>query len=528
MFSTRINSLSLAIISSFILILGRIIYWQFNTPPSLKRQETSQNYSIHQILPNQGKIYYQDGSLLAGNKIIYRFSLYKPNLTQSIEEIKSVIITEIKQLSPQDQHRLDLFAQKANIKWVDFETKISQEQYQKINQLHGLEFEPEIGRYYPESDLSQPLFIGIEKYYRRHLQGKIGYFYSNQDALGLPVLTQHSLYIEPINGPDIHATINRQIQHLSEEIIAQGLKKYSADSGTVIVLNSKSGEILSLVSLEASPSANQDLNSITPINHLFEPGSIFKPLVVAAALDSQAIDKAYVCPQCDRPFLASGFSINNWDNSFHPDSTIQDIIKNSDNIGMSHIITRLGQKRFLAYFDLLGLHQKTGIDLPNENISPPKSYWSDVDLATASFGQGLAVTPIQMIQAFNSLANSGYLVYPRISLTISRPPDPVKVFSPQTIDEINRILAYAVNNSSVSQLKPPNLNVCAKSGTAQIAVNGQYSASAFVASYIGYSPCQNPKFTMLITLSNPKNSSWGSSTAAPLWFSLASKIDKLL
>ncbi|MFA6518531.1 MAG: penicillin-binding protein 2 [Candidatus Shapirobacteria bacterium] len=527
MFSTRVGSLSVAIITSFIVILGRIIYWQFYTPTNLRRQETSQNYSDHQIDENQGKIYYKDHSLLAGNKRVYKLSLYKPNLDKPIEDVRLILEKEITNLLPQDKIRLRSIVEKPNLKWVDFETEITKEQYQKISTIAGLEFKSKTSRYYPESDLSQNLFFGIESYYRRQLQGKPGYFYSNQDALGLPVLTQHSLYIEPVDGLDLSTSIDRRIQYLTETTIADGINKYSADSGMAIVLDPQSGAVLSLVSLESSPSANQNSKLIDPISHLFEPGSIFKPLVVAAALDSNSISDDYVCPKCDQPFIASGFSINNWDKSFHPNTDIKDIIKNSDNIGMSNIVFVLGQKQFLKYFNLLGLDKKTGIDLPSENISPVKSYWSDIDLATASFGQGLAVTPIQMIQAFNSLANSGKIVHPHINLNNPIKP-PIKVYSENTVEKINQILSYAVNNGVVSQFKPKDLDVCAKSGTAQVAINGQYSDNSFIASYIGYSPCRHPKFTLLITLSNPKSSSWGSSTAAPLWFSLAEKIDKLL
>ena len=526
----RINSLSLTIVLSFAIILGRIIYWQFRIPLSLKRQEITQKYNINQILPNQGKIYYHDQSLLAGSERVYRLSLYKPNLKQPLNKVFETIKQQINQLSSTDHSRLDQASQKTTLKWIDLDTPIDPSQYQSLKQVAGLEFKPSLSRYYPESNYFPELYQNIDTFYRRSIYGKSGYFYSNQDALGLPILTQHSLYLEPTNGWDLQTSLNRQVQLVIENTINSGLETYKADHGIAIVLEPHTGRVLAMTAIGSSTP------NLNPINYLFEPGSIFKPLTTAAALDSQAIDQNFICPNCDRPFVASGFSINNWDNSFHPQSSLQDIIKNSDNIGMSQIITLLGKDRFLRYFHLLGLDQKTGIDLPNESISPQKPFWSPIDLATASFGQGFAITPIQMIQAFNVLANSGQLARPHLGVSLTNGVSIKKIerlsttpiFRPPTISQINHILQYAVNNGPAAQFNSQKLEVCAKSGTAQVAIDGQYSSQEAIASYIGYAPCQNAKFTMLVVLVNPKTSTWGSSTAAPLWFALASKISKLL
>jgi cell division protein FtsI/penicillin-binding protein 2 len=141
-----------------------------------------------------------------------------------------------------------------------------------------------------------------------------------------------------------------------------------------------------------------------------------------------------------------------------------------------------------------------------------------------------------MVQAFNAIANNGLLVYPKVVRSIkendkntkSNQPKTKRVFQESTIKEIKSILKYAVENGTVSRLKPKELEVCAKSGTAQVAVRGGYSQDSGIASYIGFSPCQNPKFTMIVTINNPKTSPWGSSTAAPIWFDLASHIYNLL
>jgi len=161
-----------------------------------------------------------------------------------------------------------------------------------------------------------------------------------------------------------------------------------------------------------------------------------------------------------------------------------------------------------------------------------KKNWYPIDLASASFGQGIALTQIQVLNSFNSLANNGYLASPQVvaeysqsgrndSLKIKKSE---KVFEKEAIDDIKNMLETAVNESPVSRLKPKGYSVCAKSGTAQVAIKGHYDDSQFIASYIGFLPKEEPYFTMLITLKNPQTSSWGSSTAAPIWFNLAEKL----
>ena len=247
---------------------------------------------------------------------------------------------------------------------------------------------------------------------------------------------------------------------------------------------------------------------------------------MALALDSKSVSPDYICQQCDRPNKIGQYSIGNWDNTLHPNSSLPDIIKNSDNIGMSHIIAATGYDKFIRYFNLLGFDRKSGIDLPSEARPLSKGYWPEIDLATASFGQGFAVTQIQMLTAFNVLANGGSKVIPHFAKNV--PHNATLIYSPDTINQMKVILKYAVENGVIAKLKPKNLEVCGKSGTSQVAVKGGYSDSSTIASYVGYSPCDDPKFTMIVTIHNPKTSPWGSSTAAPIWYEIAEKLSTLL
>jgi cell division protein FtsI/penicillin-binding protein 2 len=312
--------------------------------------------------------------------------------------------------------------------------------------------------------------------------------------------------------------------------LENGVNLSAAQSGLITIINPETGSVLAMAATDDTFTPNPAISS------LFEPGSIFKPLTLAMALDSQSIRPDYLCHLCHQPLVVNGHPINNWDNSFHPHSTIQDIIKNSDNIGISLISRQLGRDRFLAYFNRLHLASKTNIDLPQETKPLKKTFWSAVDLATASFGQGFALTQLQFLVAFNTLANQGYLVSPKIVQAIQsgnstspiKSPPSIQVFQANTTNQIKSILKYVVENGAVSRYKPANLEVCGKSGTAQVAINGIYTDTVTTASYVGFSPCHKPKFTMIVTLNGPKSSPWGSTTAAPIWFNLAKLANQIL
>jgi stage V sporulation protein D (sporulation-specific penicillin-binding protein) len=513
----------------FILVSIRLFYWQIIQGSTLRKIAESQLYRLEKIKPDIGKIFSSDQFPLVTNITQYQLSFYKPNI-KDLPKTISLINTLIPNLSSKSRTLLINFQNNPSQKWITLPTSIDASLAGQL-QNTGVLVEKIQSRFYPENSLALPILTRIEKYYQKQLFGRIGYSLLPKDALGQSLLTQKSWQIDPVSGQNLYLSINRQVQFLSEQILSIGLSKYSADSGSISIMDPKTGQIISMTSLvstaSASPSATP--TSLSALTDLFEPGSIFKPLVVAMALDSNSINSDFICSECQKPLIIDDYTINNWNQEIHPNSSLRDIIKNSDNIGMSLIIDRLGLTKFLKYFKDLSLNQKTNIDLPGEAKPVLKEYWADIDLATASFGQGFSINQIQMLSAFNVLANDGLWVRPKIAIQ-TKPNEYMKsqIFKQTTVTSVNNILKYAVENGAISQLKPKNLEVCAKSGTAQVAVRGGYTNSQTTASYIGFSPCVNPKFTMIITINNPKSSPWGSSTAAPLWFELAEKITPLL
>ena len=510
----------------FIIILTRAFYWQIIKCNEYREKSLNQTYKLVKRSPIRGNIYTSDDFPLVLNQYQYLMSIYKPNLTEELP----VVLNKIKQIVPDfiasSSASLDKFTNNSNQKWITLTTPIDESLISQIN-FPGITFDFKMSRYYPENNLAKNLIPQLEAYYQKSLEGKTSYSYVTKDAIGKIVLSRKSWENEAQNGQDLKTNINRTIQYIVEKELQNGIDRYGASSGMISIIEPATGAILAMTSLSASPSASSSAQfRNAPILDLFEPGSIFKPLVVAMALDSKSINLDYICQKCNSPHTIGQYTITNHDDALHPDSNLQDIIKNSDNIGMSYVIEQIGLKKFLEYFNKLGLTRKTGIDLQGEAHPMQKNYWAPIDLATASFGQGFAVTQIQMLSSFNVLANNGQLIRPQIASTKKYSSE--IVFSPETIKNIKSILQYGVENGVVNQFRPKNLQVCAKSGTAQIAIGGKYADSSTIASYIGFSPCNNPKFTMIVTINNPTTSPWGSSTAAPIWFNLAEKISNLL
>ncbi len=549
---SRYKIILISFLFCFFVISCRLFYWQVIKSSEYSQKANNQTYKMEVSKPTRGLIYSSDEFPLAVNQTDYVVSLYKPNFKQNTESVYQ----QIEQIHPgfirDNQNLLENFSKNDRQLWIDLNTFFNKPESEQLAQIPGITVSQLKSRYYPEGDLAQNIlgFIakntqgnyigygGLENYYNKQLQGKTGFTWAPQDATGKTILTKKSWNSPTYDGNNLYTSINRAVQHLVEATITQGVEKYQADSGSVSVMESGTGRIIAMASITATSSATPSASKNPAISDLFEPGSIFKPIIMTMALDQKSINTDFICTECSHSRTIGQYTISNWDNSVHPDSTLKDIIKNSDNIGMSYIITQLGLDNFLKYYQKLGLNQKTGIDLQGETRPTLKSSWPEIDLATASFGQGIVVTQINMLRSFNTIANDGIMVNPTIvdyytdylnKKTVPKNRnEQTRVFSQESVSQMKEILKYAVENGVVDQFRPDDLEVCAKSGTAQIAVKGNYTDSATIASYIGFTPCDNPKFTMIVTINNPRSSPWGSSTAAPIWYELASKIRFLL
>lgn len=374
---------------------------------------------------------------------------------------------------------------------------------------------------------------GIEKAFERDMAGERGFFEGDKDAAGYWIAVGRRFIKPAVDGSDIVLTVDFNIQAFVEEEIAKLVEKWGAESATALAYDPKTGEIIALASYPTFDPAlynkvkNYDVFRNPAVESSFEFGSVFKPITMAAG-----IEEGVVAP--DSTYLDAGSvkagkeTIYNFDKKGRGVVTMAAVLEKSLNTGAVHVAQLLGQERFKKYIALFGFGEKTGIDLPGEvrgNISN-LAEGRDVDFATASFGQGTAVTALQMVSAFGALANGGVRMKPFIVKKIIEPSGNVQEFrqeergrpvSKETAEKITRMLIGAVRKGTYSAAGVDGYFVAAKTGTAQAPFKDKRGYSNDVThTMIGYAPAFNPRFTLFIQLNKPRGIQYAAtSMAAP-------------
>ena len=314
-----------------------------------------------------------------------------------------------------------------------------------------------------------------------------------------------------------------------EDKLKQGIEKYGAKNGVAILMEPKTGKVRAMAAYPSYDPATysqfeQEFFKNPAISDSFEPGSIFKPLVMAAALDSKAIEVDTVCDICGGPVKVDKYTIETWNKKYKPDSSMTEIIVHSDNVGMTFIGQKLGTEKLYDYLKKYGLGSLTGIDLQGEATPAlrEKNKWNIVDLATATFGQGIAVTPIQIIKAFSAIANNGKMVTPQIVEKIVKDGKEQniktdiqkEVISESVAAQTTAMMVEAVEKGEAKWTYVPGFKVAGKTGTAQIPdpKDGGYYADRYLHSFFGYFPAYDPEFLIFLYQVNPKGAQYASET----------------
>ena len=372
------------------------------------------------------------------------------------------------------------------------------------------------------------------------MRGKPGIMQQVQDAWGNPIISKINSPDNKIDGRNLTLHIDRVIQFILEQELKNGVYKYGAESGMAAIIDPKTGGIIAMSGFpNYDPQNYQDFSDKLYSNPFtsstYEPGSTFKSIVMASAIDAGVVASDTICTICAGPVKIGEYSIKTWNDQYNPNSSMTDVIKNSDNTGMVFVGQKLGLNRLYDYLIKFGFDDITGIDLQGEASASlrPKANWYPIDLATATFGQGITVTPIELLSAFASIANGGKLMQPQVVDSIETPTGDIikiqpkvlkQVISPETAKIMTEILVNAVDNGEAKWAKPKGYRIAGKTGTAQIALAGHYDPSKTIASFIGFAPADNPKFAMLVIINKPSTSIYGSETAAPIFFNIAKKM----
>ena len=395
-------------------------------------------------------------------------------------------------------------------------------------------------------NLSNEGLYGIEQRYHKQLNGETEECQADDGDTALPRVQLGLRDFQPTaQACDVVLTLDWAIQDVVERELAAGIQRTHSTGGTAIVVEPSTGKILAMASQPAFDLNKYAEGSDTLFNNPaisldYEPGSVVKIMTMAAGLDTGMFTPQSAMVDSGE-IVVGGFKIHDWDNKAHGRVTMVDILAQSLNVGAAYVSTSLGQNRFYEYADRFGLAQRTGVDLANEVPGqmrrPSMPTWHPSDLGTNAFGQGLTMTPLQVVMMAGAIANGGVLMKPYVVdalvshgiLRYTQPQAVRRVVSTDTARTLSAMLADAVEKESIPATLT-NVRIAGKTGTASIPDprTGKYDAQWTIASFVGWAPFDSPRFVVLVKLDKPQTTEFGSLAAAPVFREIAKKLVVLL
>jgi cell division protein FtsI/penicillin-binding protein 2 len=566
----RLNSVGVLFAAIGLVIVAQIVRIQTGPQAQVLRELGSLYEGTERtIQPVRGQIYDRWGNLLAGNTTTYQIGvdLNQVRNPETIALALSVVVgadyDEVLAAASVAPSRTAVYAVLA-----DFISAEKVEQLQQMVEqieaearplgkgelapsLRGLVFEPHLHRSYPEKDLASGVlgfvsregkgYFGVEEKYNDLLAGVAKTVYVPNDPN--QVNTQE---LAP-EGASLILTIDREIQASVEQILDAAVLANGAESGTIVVVQPETGEILAMASTPRLDLNNywdysQFFPNTTPFNRAasqaYEPGSVFKVLTMAAALDSQTVkpDTSFLDTGV---FQIGGIYIHNWNLGAWGPQTMLGCMQHSLNVCLAWVASEMGTSTFYGYLQRFGIGHPTGVDLAGEVAGrlkiPGDSDWFEADLGTNSFGQGVSATPIQMVMAISSLANDGVMVNPHVLRAVidkghqfDIPTQEVgRPISAETAHTITQMLSVSLEEESSAALVP-GYRVAGKTGTAEVPTPLGYTGNQTNASFVGWGPVDDPKFLVYVWLEKPSSSPWGSVVAAPVFSQVAQRLVVLM
>ena len=520
------------------------------------------------LTPARGQIYDRRGNLLAGSSTVYEVgvilaevenpstialamnavvdadydSIFAAASTEPSAE--AVYATLARFVTGEQKQRLEKLSEEMNTAYGDRRDP-------SRPSLAGITFDPRLQRSYPEKDLASNIlgfvnwegqgFFGVEEKFNDELAGspkRVWIPFDPNRVEEFPQVPQ---------GTSLILTIDRVIQAEVEQIVENAIKESGSESATILVMDPKTGDILA-----AATSPRLDLNEFwrygeifvdsTPFNRVvsetYEPGSVFKVLTMAAAIDGGAV-KPKTSFLDTGSIEVGGTIIRNWNGGAWGPQDMLGCMQHSLNVCLAWVATELGANKFYQYMQDFSVGHLTGVDMAGENPGrlklPGDEDWYEADLGTNSFGQGVAVTPIQMVMAVSALANEGQMVFPRIVLSMitdgrqynTSPRISGTPISPKTAQRLTDMLATSLEvESSVALVE--GYRVAGKTGTAEIPTPFGYTSNQTNASFVGWGPLDDPRFLVYVWLEKPTTSPWGSVVAAPVFRQVVERLVVLM
>ena len=551
---SRILTLMALVLSAYLILLGRLVYWQVVRHSDMAHLAAVYHDDTITLPAARGNVLDRNGNLLVTNTAV--FSIFASPDQISAAERKDIAarLAPLLQLSAADiQARLATTRQ-----FVYLARRVSASVAHTLDamRLPGIGKLAETQRTYVDGGLAGTSLAanllgfvndegkgnyGIEGYYDKTLAGQPGFEATVRDLANRPIVLSDRQRREPVNGTTLQLSLDSTIQVVAERALADGVQKYQAESGSLIIMEPATGRIVAWADV---PSYNANQFATTPtakffdpiVSSVYEPGSVMKVVTLCGALDDHAITP-------DTRFnetgvaVVGGVAIRNWDNRAHGNVTMTQVLQNSLNVGAIKAQQMEGAAPFYQYMQKFGIGSPTGIDVAAETAEPLRDLakWKPVELATASFGQGVDTTAIEMLAAVNVVATGGNLVWPHVVdqvIDTNGTRHPVQpriirqVVSATTAQEMAQMMVGVVEHGSgfAARIDGFKNRIAGKTGTASIPENGKYLPDATIGSFVGFVPVDHPQFIMLVITRKPKVLFEGAYVAAPIWKTVASAL----
>lgn len=532
-------------------LIGRLVYLMIFCSEYYGNKAENLHERERDIKAARGKLLDANGTVLATNKSVCTISV----IHNQIEEPEKVIEMLVRELGIPEETARKRVEKVSSIERV--KTNVAKETGDAIRAygLSGVKVDEDYKRYYPYGTLASKVLgftradnqgiLGLEVKYDEYLQGTNGKILTLTDARGIEIENAGESRLEPVNGYDLCLSLDRNIQMYCEQAAKKVCTKKSADSVSVIVMNPQNGELMAMVNYPEfdlndpftlvgdtgeSVSAEEKQNLLNKmwrnqcISDTYEPGSTFKIITAAAALEEGVVklDDAFFCPGYK---IVEDRRIRCARTTGHGAETFETGIMNSCNPVFMELGERLGAENFVGYFKQFGLLSKTNIDLPGEagTIMHKTENIGPVELATISFGQSFQITPIQLVTTVSSIINGGTRVTPHFGVSVQDADgNTAKTFSYETHENIctaetsetmRYLLEKVVSEGTGKNAKIEGFSIGGKTATSQTLPRSDHK---YISSFLGFAPADNPQVLVLVVINNPQGIYYGGTIAAPV------------
>jgi cell division protein FtsI/penicillin-binding protein 2 len=542
----RINIFMIVFLAFLALVITKLVSVQILESEKYRIIAKKQSQSREIITPLRGVIYDRNMNPFVSN--VYRVSVIADPYKIKNPDSVSTLLANVFKKDKLDYY--DKLLDKNNSAFY-LERKVSVSDLKGIDTLkiEGLNVFKESSRYYNNgsiasqiigfTDLDNKGVSGIELAVNKELTGKEGYMISRKDGRGVKRPDMNYIQKEPEPGANIILTIDKTIQQIAEEELAAGMKYFNASRGKAVVVSVKTGEILAMCTYPTfDPNNIKKEDSVgmknSVVSDIYEPGSTFKLVTASAILEEKLGSSSDVVNTENGTYNIYGMDIID----SYPSSslTFQQVIEKSSNIGVAKLSQKVGAERFFKYARDFGFGIYSGIELNGENkgyLKRPLDF-TPGSLEFMAIGYQVAVNVLQLTMAYASIANNGLLMKPYIikkeispdgTVLVDNLPSPVRqVISEETAKKLNQMFIGVVERGTGTDAKINGVNVAGKTGTTQRLVEGEYSSSSHISSFVGYFPAENPEIIITVVIDDPKNGFYGGKVAAPVFQKIATRI----